>query len=106
MREVYDTHRDSTFSLLMKLSMTLRSIILLGAFLHQCRSAFQMEVGSWLDKPAKLKSINNVSLIWVEECSEVKYEGFKELLGRLRLASLPLHMILSTNPVGEDNWTY
>ncbi|WP_332277037.1 PBSX family phage terminase large subunit, partial [Bacillus pumilus] len=59
-----------------------------------------------LDKPAKLKSINNISIIWIEECSEVKYEGFKELLGRLRHPTLQLHMILSTNPVGQDNWTY
>ena len=46
-----------------------------------------------LDKPAKLKSINNISIIWIEECSEVKYEGFKELLGRLRHPTLPFHMI-------------
>lgn len=57
-------------------------------------------------KPAKLKSINNVSLIWIEECSEVKYAGFKELLGRLRHPSLKLHMILSTNPVSKSNWCY
>ena len=28
-----------------------------------------------MDKPAKLKSINNISLIWVEECNELKYAG-------------------------------
>jgi phage terminase large subunit len=59
-----------------------------------------------MDRPEKLKSINNVSLIWLEECSEIKYAGFKELLGRLRHPTLKLHMILSTNPVGEGNWTY
>ena len=37
-----------------------------------------------MDKPAKLKSLNGVSIVWIEECSEVKYEGFKEILGRLR----------------------
>ncbi|NBJ71741.1 MULTISPECIES: PBSX family phage terminase large subunit, partial [Clostridia] len=45
-------------------------------------------------------------LIWIEECSEVKYEGFKELIGRLRHPTLKLYMILSTNPVDEGNWTY
>ncbi len=25
-----------------------------------------------MDKPAKLKSLNGVSIVWVEECSEVK----------------------------------
>lgn len=57
-------------------------------------------------KPAKLKSINNISIVWIEECSEVKYTGFKELIGRLRHPKLKLHMILSTNPVGEDNWSF
>ena len=59
-----------------------------------------------MDKPKKLKSINNISIIWIEECSEVKYEGFKELIGRMRHPTLPLYMILSTNPVEKANWTY
>ena len=59
-----------------------------------------------MDKPKKLKSINGVSIIWVEEASEVKYEGYKELLGRLRHPTDSLHIILSWNPVYEGNWTY
>lgn len=59
-----------------------------------------------MDKPAKLKSIHDISIIWVEEASEVKYEGFKELVGRLRHRNLSLHMILSSNPVDETNWIY
>ena len=54
----------------------------------------------------ELKSINNVSLVWIEECSEVKYAGFKELIGRLRHPFLKLHMILTTNPVSKSNWCY
>jgi len=57
-------------------------------------------------KPAKLKSIHNVSIVWIEECSELKYDGFKELIGRLRHPNLSLHMILSTNPVSKANWTF
>jgi len=108
-REVYDTHRDSTFSLFEEIvnDLGLDHVI-------QCRTSplmLKFHNGSriifkGLDKPAKLKSINNISIIWIEECSEVKYEGFKELLGRLRHPTLQLHMILSTNPVGQDNWTY
>ncbi|AKC65576.1 PBSX family phage terminase large subunit [Bacillus altitudinis] len=108
-REVYDTHRDSTFSLFEEIvnDLGLDHVI-------QCRTSplmLRFHNGSriifkGLDKPAKLKSINNISIIWIEECSEVKYEGFKELLGRLRHPTLQLHMILSTNPVGQDNWTY
>ncbi|AVI41053.1 PBSX family phage terminase large subunit [Bacillus pumilus] len=108
-REVYDTHRDSTFSLFEEIvnDLGLDHVI-------QCRTSplmLKFHNGSriifkGLDMPAKLKSINNISIIWIEECSEVKYEGFKELLGRLRHPTLDLHMILSTNPVGQDNWTY
>lgn len=108
-REVYDTHRDSTYSLFEEIvnDLGLDHVI-------QCRTSplmLKFHNGSriifkGLDKPTKLKSINNISIIWIEECSEVKYEGFKELLGRLRHPTLQLHMILSTNPVGQDNWTY
>lgn len=108
-REVYDTHRDSTFSLLEEI------IIDLGLD-HRIRcvsSPMQVRfpngskiIFKGMDKPAKLKSINNISIVWIEECSEVKYDGFKELLGRLRHPNLQLHMILSTNPVSKGNWSY
>lgn len=108
-REVYDTHRDSTFSLLSELIEDLE----IAHVVRVTGSPMQIKfpngskiIFKGMDKPAKLKSINNVSLIWLEECSEIKYEGFKELLGRLRHPTLPLHMILSTNPVSKDNWSY
>lgn len=108
-REVYDTHRDSTFSLFSELieDMGLAHVIQVTASPMQVRFPNGSKIiFKGMDKPAKLKSINNVSLIWLEECSEIKYEGFKELLGRLRHPTLPLHMILSTNPVSKDNWSY
>ncbi|MGQ8967926.1 PBSX family phage terminase large subunit [Bacillus subtilis] len=108
-REVYDTHRDSTFSLFDEIINDLEIDHIVRCVSSPMQIRFPNGgriIFKGLDKPAKLKSINNVSLIWIEECSEVKHEGFKELLGRLRHPTLPLHMILSTNPVGEDNWTY
>ncbi|MBG9944681.1 PBSX family phage terminase large subunit [Brevibacillus formosus] len=108
-REVYETIRESCFSLLEEI------IIDLGLE-HKIKcptSPMQIRfpngskiIFKGMDKPAKLKSINNVSIIWIEECSEVKYAGFKELIGRLRHPNLKLHMLLSTNPVGEDNWSF
>lgn len=59
-----------------------------------------------MDKPAKVKSINGVSIVWLEECSEIKYDGYKELLGRLRTPQSSLHFILTCNPVGRENWVY
>lgn len=59
-----------------------------------------------MDDPQKVKSMNNVSIVWLEEASEVKYAGYLELLGRLRTPRLSMHFILSTNPIGRDNWIY
>lgn len=118
-REVYDTHKDSTFSLFTEIVESLglldessRKKIAKGK-IRPKESPYELRfyngskiIFKGMDKPAKLKSINDVTLIWLEECSEVKYEGFKELIGRLRHPTLKLYMILSTNPIGTDNWTY
>ncbi len=108
-REVYETIRDSCFSLLEEIIVDLG----LEGKVRPQTSPLQIKfpngskiIFKGMDKPVKLKSINNVSIIWVEECSEVKYAGFKELIGRLRHPTLKLHMLLSTNPVSEDNWTF
>lgn len=108
-REVYDTMRDSCFSLLEEVAESM------GIYDRLKFKTSPMQViypnGSkiifkGMDKPQKLKSINGVSVIWLEECSEVKYAGYKELLGRLRHLDSSNHIICSTNPVGEDNWTF
>lgn len=108
-RDVYDTIRDSCFSLFQEICEDMN----LGGQIRFTSSPMQMRFANGskvlfrgLDKPSKLKSINNISLIWIEECSEIKYEGFKEMLGRLRHPTLKLHMLLSTNPVSRSNWTY
>ena len=42
----------------------------------------------------------------MEECSEIRYEAYTELLGRIREPKVTLHFILTTNPVGKENWVY
>lgn len=108
-REVFETMRDSSFSLLEEIIEDMG----LGGRIKCITSPMTIKfpngskiIFKGMDKPAKLKSINNVSIIWIEECSEVKYEGFKELTGRLRHPTHKLHMILSTNPVSKGNWSY
>lgn len=59
-----------------------------------------------MDKPQKVKSINGVSIVWLEECSEIKYDGYNELLGRIRTPNVSMHFILTSNPVSRDNWVY
>lgn len=108
-REVYSTHRDSTFSLFKEIISDMG----LDDLIKNKVSPLQIDfpngsqiIFRGMDKPEKLKSINDVTVIWCEECSELKYEGFKELIGRLRHPSLKLHFILTTNPVSKTNWCY
>lgn len=59
-----------------------------------------------LNKESNLKSLNGVSIVWLEECSEIKYAAYTELLGRIRTPGISLHFILSCNPVGRECWVY
>lgn len=117
-REVYDTIRESCFDLFLEI---LEDLEILEYNTNRKRSkkvryrTSPMQLifpnGSkiifkGMDKPGKLKSINGVSIVWLEEASEIKYAGYKELKGRLRHPTLSLHFILSTNPVGTENWVY
>lgn len=59
-----------------------------------------------MDKPEKVKSINGISIVWMEECSECSQEAYTELLGRIRTPNVSMHFILSCNPVNRENWVY
>lgn len=117
-REVYETIRESCFDLFLEI---LEEMDLLeensqkksSRRVKYKTSPMQLNfpngskiIFKGMDKPGKLKSINGVSIVWLEEGSEVKYAGFKELRGRLRHPTLSNHIILSTNPVGTENWIY
>ena len=58
-----------------------------------------------LDSTEKIKSLQGVSIVWIEECSEINFAAYKELLGRIRTMS-SMHFFLSCNPVGKENWVY
>jgi len=108
-REVYDTIRDSCYSLFEEIvtEMGLDDKIKFKISPMQIKFPNGSKIiFKGMDKPTKLKSINGVTIVWIEECSEVKYAGYKELLGRLRHPTLPLYFILSTNPVAQSNWTF
>ena len=117
-REVYETIRESCFDLFIEI---LEDLDLLEENSNKRRSkkvrykTSPMQLlfpnGSkvifkGMDKPGKLKSINGITIVWLEEASEIKYAGYKELKGRLRHPTLSMHFILSTNPVGTENWVY
>lgn len=108
-REVYETIRESCFALFKDIIEEME----LGNKIKCIKSPMEIRfpngstiIFRGMDNPEKLKSVHNVSMVWLEECSEVKYEGFKEVKKRMRHPSLKLHMILSTNPVSMNNWAY
>ncbi len=109
-REVFETIRDSCFSLfeeiIYDLELNTKGVRLTTSPMKITFPSGSQIIFKGMDKPGKLKSINDISLIWLEECSEIKYAGFKELIGRLRHPRLRNYMILSTNPVSKSNWTY
>lgn len=119
-REVFDTMYESCYSLFVEILQDMRiytddqrafksnknKVLALKSPLQ-----FKFPNGSriifkGMDKPEKVKSINGVSIVWIEEASEVKYDGYKELLGRIRTYKSSMHFILSCNPIGRENWIY
>lgn len=119
LREVYDTIRESCFDLLLEILAEMdmleegstrkkqsRKVIYKTSPMQLIFPNGSKIIFKGMDKPTKLKSINGVSIVWFEECSEVKYAGYKEIRGRLRHPTASLHFICSTNPVSTDNWVY
>ncbi|MEH7216993.1 PBSX family phage terminase large subunit [Bacillus toyonensis] len=108
-RDVYATIRDSCFSLFEEIAEVMGIYDRISFSVSPLQIKFPNGakiIFRGLDNPQKLKSINNVSIVWIEECSEIKYDGYKELMGRLRHPTFKMHMILTTNPVSKDNWAY
>lgn len=119
-REVYDTILDSCYDLLCEILEELglytddvstwrRSKTKVLCQKSPLRIKFKNGstiIFKGMDKPEKIKSINGVSIVWLEECSEIKYDGYKEILGRLRTPNVSIHFILTCNPVGKENWIY
>ena len=117
-REVYETIRESCYDLLCEILDDLDLMEENPNKRHSTKvickqSPMQINfpngskiIFKGMDKPQKLKSINGVSIVWLEEASEIKYAGYKEILGRLRHPTLSLHIFLSLNPVDKSNWVY
>lgn len=108
-REVYATIKESCFSLILEILEDME----LSKYYSYTTSPLKIKFtnGSEIifrgcDKPEKLKSLNGVSMCWVEEANEIKYSAFKEILGRLRTLDKTLHVLMSMNPVSKKNWTY
>jgi|GEM_PF-2004359 len=60
-----------------------------------------------LDDPEKIKSIQGISSIWVEEATELEDQDFRQLELRLR-GHTPGYkqVVLTCNPISTENWVY
>lgn len=117
-RDVYDTHKESTFDLLKQVLEDMNLLADNGVRKHPTKVCFKNSplefkfpngsriIFKGMDSTEKLKSLNGVSIVWIEECSEVTYDAYLEILGRIRTFKTSMHFILSCNPVGKFNWVY
>ena len=117
-RQVYDTHKESTFDLIKQVLDDMGLLADEGVrkdkkkvCWKQSPLEFRFPNGSriifkGMDSTEKIKSLNGVSIVWIEECSEITEASYLELLGRIRAPGVSLHFILSCNPIGKFNWVY
>ena len=59
-----------------------------------------------LDDSEKIKSITDITDIWVEEATEISEDDFTQLDLRLRALVGDLQLVVSFNPVSKANWVY
>ena len=59
-----------------------------------------------LDEETKLLSLNNVSVIWVEEAYEVPQPIVEQLNIRMRGQAANQQLLLSWNPISRNSWLY
>lgn len=59
-----------------------------------------------LDDSEKIKSITDITDIWVEEATEITEDDFTQLDLRLRALAGELQLLVSFNPVSKANWVY
>ena len=59
-----------------------------------------------LDEETKLLSLNNVSVIWVEEAYEVPQPIIEQLNLRMRGKAINQQIIMSFNPISKSSWLY
>ena len=110
-RKVKDTIRDSVFKLFcdyiyawgledeFKINQT--------SFTITFKSNGNTIIFKGCDKEEKLKSIEGITGIWIEEATELLLKDFEEINRRLRgIYHTYMQIILTYNPVLKSNWTY
>ena len=108
-RKVARTIRDSVFQLILN---TLSQFQLLNmCSINKTNFTIELPNGSQflfygMDNSEKMKSITDITDIWIEEATELNYDDFSQLDLRLRAKKPNLQIFLSFNPVSKVNWCY
>ena len=106
-RKIYNTVKDSCFAELKRRIVerkleeyfeTTRSPMLIKNKLTGCEFIFK-----WLDDPEKVKSVEWVSRIWIEEATELTKDDFDQLDLRLR-GKQEMQITCSFNPTDAEHW--
>lgn len=120
-RKVYDTIRESTFALFLDILENMdflsennrKYVNNKDGKVIPNRSPLKLIfpngseiIFKGLDDEQKLKSVHGVSIVWIEEASEIELSAYLEILGRIREIRSTLHFILTCNPVGTESWIY
>lgn len=115
MRKTQSTHRDSTFSFftkmidLWKISDEYIDRITLNPLCIKFRNGNQIlfkGINNEYERE-KLKSIQGITGVWIEEANQITYDDFLQIVTRVRqqMKTYTQH-ILSFNPVSTNNWIY
>lgn len=107
-RKVNNTLKDSVWAMCLKLLYQMPAVI---RSINKSDFALELINGSvflfkGLDDPEKIKSIEGITDIVVEEASELTEDDFDQLNLRLRAKCGMLQIHLMFNPVSKANWVY
>ena len=62
-------------------------------------------IGAGIDDPEKLKSIHGITIVWIEEATELLEEDFEELDRRVRgVKKYYKQIMMSFNPINDGHW--
>lgn len=107
-RKVGNTLKDSVWAMFLKLLYQMPAVI---KAVNKSEYTIELINGSiilfkGLDDPEKIKSIEGITDIVVEEASELTEDDFDQLNLRLRANCGMLQIHLMFNPVSKANWVY
>ena len=107
-RKVGNTLKDSVWSMCLKLLYKMPQVI---KNINKSEYTIELINGSIIlfkgfDDPEKIKSIEGITDIVVEEASELTEDDFDQLNLRLRADCGMLQIHLMFNPVSKTNWVY